>query len=101
MTDAIENGARYEFTSGQYPEDTFAFQAITLTDGKAVLSLALTEGTNVFAETVLTLPQLAEFIRSLDAALHQVVELNEANRYGWLRDLIKSGIVENRDKDAS
>jgi hypothetical protein len=94
LSDTITSGARHEFSSGKYPEDTFAFQAVTL-DGRAVLELSLSEGSGVFAETVLTLPQLAEFARSMVAALYQVSEVDEANRYKWITDILTRGVTEN------
>jgi hypothetical protein len=95
LSDTIEQGARHEFASGQYPEDLFSFQAITNHDGRAALSLSISEGSSVFAETVLTLPQLAEFARSMLAALTQVAELEQASFAGRWLDRLKAGIVEN------
>lgn len=95
-----ESGARHEFTSGQYPEDRFAFQAVTDHDGRAVLALSISEGSNVFAETTITVAQLAEFSRSMVAALHQVFELEAERQYGWVRKYLNGGVMENPFKTA-
>jgi hypothetical protein len=99
LSKTVEVGARHEFRSGEYPEDTFGFQAITTSSGDVVLALSLTEGSSVFAETSITLPQLDEFARSLAAAIRQARELDEAKRYGWLNDYMRSGIFEFKSSE--
>jgi hypothetical protein len=94
LSDTITSGARHELSSGKYPEDLFAVQAITL-DGRAVLSLSISEGSSVFAETVITVPQLGEFARSVVAALHQVHELEADRHYSWVRRWLNAGIEPN------
>lgn len=94
MSNIIENGALHEFP-GINPGETIGFQAVTNSAGDVALWLTITEETGDSAETMLTVPQLGEFARSMVAALYQVYELGEARRYKWVTDLLARGGAEN------
>jgi hypothetical protein len=94
LSNIIENGALHEFP-GINPGETIGFQAVTNSAGDAALWFSITEETGDSAETMLTVPQIGEFARSMAAALYQVYELDEARQYGWLRKYLGESRAEN------